>query len=80
MNKIFNLVGHLMAGSNFHSSLQHYFHTKEIPPEDSSLAKIWSSVTGVLNRIEIDPDLIEAPIVHPVLQYKGVVDCVSQVR
>lgn len=73
-------AAHLTAGSNFHSALQTYFVTKQAPATNSPLAALWSSVSSALVNVHPDPELIEAPIVHPILQYKGIVDCVSNVR
>lgn len=73
-------AAHLSAGTSFHGALQKYFDTKETPAPQSSLSGLWTSVTSALVNINDSPELIEAPIVHPVLQYKGIVDCVSNVK
>lgn len=73
-------AAHLTAGSTFHAALQTYFQTKEPPAAKSPLSDVWTSVTSALANIHDEPELIEAPIVHPILQYKGIVDCVSAVK
>lgn len=73
-------VAHLSAGSQFHTALQTYFHTKQAPEPKSPLSGLWTSVAAALVNVHDEPELIEAPIVHPILQYKGIVDCVSGVK
>lgn len=75
------VLAHLTQGSGFHSALQTFFETKQ-PPIDvtEAVSQLWTSVSGPLADIHHDTELVEAPIVHPLLHYKGFVDCVSLFR
>lgn len=70
----------LKIGSHFHSSIQNYFENQEVPDDSSSVFKLWQSVGDVLVKLDPKPVLIEKPILHPDLMYKGVIDCVSIVK
>lgn len=73
-------VDHLTTGSNFHLALQNYLKTNIVPDDSSSIIDLWKSVTNVLNDTKLKPELIEQSLVHPILKYKGIVDCVSTIR
>lgn len=70
----------LDRGLRFHNMLQEYF-TKEsaeklITEEDPNYP-VWKSVQSVLPEIDKQALFVEKRVRHPVLHYKGVVDCVS---
>ncbi|XP_037034186.1 mitochondrial genome maintenance exonuclease 1-like [Bradysia coprophila] len=69
----------LSSGLIFHSSLQQYFLTSEIPTDSSPAFKLWESVRGVLDTFTAMPVSVEKTVHHPILKYKGICDCVSEV-
>ncbi|KAG4068915.1 hypothetical protein HA402_005063 [Bradysia odoriphaga] len=69
----------LSSGLTFHSSLQQYFLTSEVPTDSSPAFKLWESVRGVLDTFTAMPVSVEKTVHHPVLKYKGICDCVSEV-
>lgn len=69
----------LTAGSTFHSSLQEYFLNNEAPEASSPVYKLWESVSGVLDTFTAMPASVEKTVHHPILKYKGIADCVSEV-
>lgn len=69
-------------GHNFHECVgEHVQFGTDI--SDLQLASanegLWESVTPVLEHIS-DVRLVEGSIDHPVLGYKGVIDCVASYR
>lgn len=76
----------LSRGLRFHNLLQDYFTTtaddrdaKELVAEDDPNYPVWKSVQSVLPEIDRDAVFVEKRVQHPVLRYKGVVDCVSTI-
>lgn len=73
----------LSRGLRFHNLLQNYFmglsDNEHLTEESGPDYKVWKSVQTVLPEIERQAMFVEQRLVHPVLQYKGVVDCVSSV-
>lgn len=65
----------LNRGLRFHNSLQDYF--TGIMPDTEDL--VWQSLQSVVPEIERKALFVEKRVVHPVLKYKGVVDCVSSI-
>lgn len=75
------VLAHLTQGSGFHAALQTFFNTKQHPIDVAeAVSKLWTSVSGTLADIRPETELVEAPIVHPLLHYTGFVDCVSLFR
>lgn len=75
-------LAHLTSGSTFHLALQQYFEKQEVPLATSPPVthQLWQSVNSILANIKPIAELVEAPIFHPILQYKGIVDCVSTIE
>jgi len=69
----------LNSGYRFHSSIEHYFRTKEIPTASSPVLQLWESVKGVFDTFTAMPEIVEKPLFHPTLKYKGICDCVSEI-
>lgn len=73
----------LGRGLRFHNLLQDHFTSSS--DTDHSMAQedpnylVWQSVQSVLPEIEKPALFVEQRVCHPVLQYKGVVDCVSTI-
>lgn len=73
----------LSRGLRFHNLLQDYF--TGVLPDDPQITEtdvnfqVWKSVQAVLPEIEREALFVEHRVAHPVLQYKGVVDCVSAI-
>lgn len=72
----------LGRGLRLHNLLQDYF-THGI--EEHSITEahpsylVWKSVRPVLQQVDKQALLVERRVQHPVLRYKGVVDCVSTI-
>lgn len=72
----------LNRGLKFHNMLQEYFTKtgeEDMEPlsEDHPNYLVWKSVQSVLPEVDKEALFVETRVQHPVLQYKGVVDCVS---
>lgn len=76
----FFFLAHLQHGSQFHSSIQNYFDNGDTPNPNSQIYETWKSVSPILDQISDKAELVEAPIAHPALMYKGIVDCVASVN
>lgn len=79
-SNLIKFSAHLTKGSQFHLTLQNYFQTGKIPDDRSPIIDTWSSVNSILSKINPKAELVEASIVHPVLKYKGIVDCVAEIE
>lgn len=71
----------LSRGLRFHNLLQDYFTgvLADDPEITETDALVWKSIQAVLPEIERKALFVEHRLVHPLLQYKGVVDCVSTI-
>lgn len=70
----------LERGKNFHSAIENYLHSGQVPDRDSSIIKLWDSIDTSLNQLNLKPVLLEKPIVHADLKYHGIIDNVSMVK
>lgn len=68
----------LNRGLRFHGILQDYFTGEDISPDKEDL--VWRSVQSILPEIDRKALFVEKRVKHPILHYKGVVDCVSSIR
>lgn len=68
------------TGRTFHSAVENYLETRQTPEDSSSVIKLWRSVSHVLVEMDPKPLLTEAPIVHPHLKYKGIVDGLAVIK
>lgn len=70
----------LNRGKEFHSAIEHFLSQGTIPQPDSSIIKLWDSIDNSLQEMQPKPILLEQPILHADLKYKGIIDNVSVVR
>ena len=76
------LIDSLNQGQKFHSCLKSYLESDEKENYsicDKDVEKCWMSLNHVLPDID-NVKLIEKPVYHPVLMYRGVLDCVASYR
>lgn len=68
----------LNRGTKFHSCIKQYLETKDEKAVelDEDTEKVWQSLENVLPMIS-DVIHIEENVAHPILLYKGIVDCVA---
>ncbi|XP_077290993.1 mitochondrial genome maintenance exonuclease 1-like [Arctopsyche grandis] len=67
----------LERGTQFHNLLsEHFLSVHGVSAVDSALEGVWSSVSHVLKELAT-PKAIESHVVHPVLKYKGIIDCIA---
>lgn len=78
--KMHILSVHLTTGSNFHSSLHQYFETRQKVDYPSPLKELWQSVGKTVATIDGKPALVEQPLCHPYLKYKGIADCAATIE
>ena len=64
------------GGKLFHQLLSQYFTTPDQIKIDGSVEGVWSSVSSVLKNIG-SAKAIESHVVHPVLKYRGIIDCIA---
>lgn len=73
----------LSRGLRFHNMVQDYFtgvsDNDHLTSSTDSDSLVWKSVQSVLPEINRPALFVEKRLVHPVLHYKGVVDCVSTI-
>ncbi|EEB14202.1 conserved hypothetical protein [Pediculus humanus corporis] len=72
----------LNQGQKFHSCLKSYLESDDKENYsicDKDVEKCWMSLNHVLPDID-NVKLIEKPVYHPVLMYRGVLDCVASYR
>ncbi|XP_065346671.1 mitochondrial genome maintenance exonuclease 1-like [Cloeon dipterum] len=67
-----------LRGSQFHSVIQNHLSGKPLtlPPE---IEGCWSSVSKVMPELGMVMNL-ESPVLHPTLQYRGIIDCIAEFR
>lgn len=74
----------LGRGLRFHNMLQDYFNRSDdesetVVSEGDPNYQVWKSVQSILPEIDQKALFVEQRVQHPVLRYKGVVDCVSTI-
>lgn len=67
-------------GKEFHSAIEQYLSNGETPATDSSINQLWQSVNPSLNELKPKAVLLEQPILHADLKYRGIIDNVSMVK
>lgn len=67
-------------GTQFHLAIEHFLDKGEKPEENSPIIKLWHSVDHSLNELKPKSVLLEQPILHADLKYKGIIDNVSIVK
>lgn len=67
-------------GKEFHSAIEQYLSNGEAPASDSSINQLWQSVNPSLNELKPKAVLLEQPILHADLKYRGIIDNVSMVK
>ncbi|XP_031625852.1 mitochondrial genome maintenance exonuclease 1-like [Contarinia nasturtii] len=70
----------LGIGKDFHLAIEKFLISGTVPMPDSHLIKLWQSIDNSLNELQPKPVLLEQPIIHAELKYKGIIDNVSIVR
>lgn len=70
----------LNLGRDFHSAIEQYLTNGQTPDSDSSITHLWQSISPSLNELQPKPVLMEQPVLHADLKYKGIIDNVSLVR
>lgn len=70
----------LDRGKNFHMAIENYLCNGQIPDNDSPIIKLWQSIDSSLNQLKPKSVLLEQPILHADLKYKGIIDNVSIVK
>lgn len=70
----------LQRGKIFHSAIENFLSKGDVPSRDSSIVKLWDSIDNSLNSLKPKPVLLEQPILHADLKYKGIIDNVSIVK
>lgn len=70
----------LLRGKDFHSAIENFLNQGDVPSRDSSIVKLWDSIDSSLNNLKLKPFLLEQPILHADLKYKGIIDNVSIVK
>lgn len=70
----------LARGKNFHAAIEDFLSQGTIPTPDSSIIKLWDSIDNSLKELKPKPVLLEQPILHAELKYKGIIDNVSIVK
>lgn len=70
----------LDRGKEFHSAIENYLSSGTIPGAESSVIKLWESIDNSLKQLQPKAVLLEQPILHATLKYKGIIDNVSVVR
>lgn len=74
-------AGILSNGKSLHSSIECYL--RGTPPEEISIAEPnqghWNSLNAILASID-HVHVLESHVIHPKLQYCGVIDCVAEFR
>lgn len=70
----------LGLGKEFHSAIEQYLSNGEVPTSQSSINQLWQSVNPSLNELKPRAVLMEQPILHADLKYKGIIDNVSLVK
>lgn len=67
-------------GKDFHSAIEQFLNNGETPAPDSSINQLWQSINQSLNELQPKAVLLEQPILHADLKYKGIIDNVSMVK
>lgn len=69
----------LNLGKDFHSAIEQFLNNGQVPEPDSTVNQLWQSVNPSLNELKPKAVLLEQPILHADLKYKGIIDNVSMV-
>lgn len=70
----------LDRGKHFHAAIEDFLSQGTIPTRDSSIIQLWDSIDNSLKELNPKPVLLEQPILHAELKYKGIIDNVSIVK
>lgn len=70
----------LDKGKDFHLAIEDFLNRGQIPAPDSPIIKLWQSIDHSLSELRPKPVLMEQPILHADLKYKGIIDNVSIVK
>lgn len=70
----------LETGKQFHLAVQNYLTDGQVPNCDSPIINLWQSLDDSIKALNPKPLMIEKPIVHAELKYKGIVDNVSLIK
>lgn len=70
----------LDRGKRFHSAIENYLNTGQVPQPESPIIKFWQSIDPSLHELKPKAILLEQPILHADLKYKGIIDNVSIVK
>lgn len=67
----------LDRGKTFHSAIEDFLSQGQEPAHDSPIIQLWQSIDSSLKQLKLTPVLLEQPILHADLKYKGIIDNVS---
>lgn len=70
----------LDRGKTFHSAIEDFLSQGHEPAHDSPIIQLWQSIDSSLKQLKPKPVLLEQPILHADLKYKGIIDNVSIVE
>lgn len=70
----------LDRGKNFHAAIEDFLNRGQTPAPDSPIINLWQSIGQSLDELQPKPVLLEQPILHVDLKYKGIIDNVSVVK
>lgn len=70
----------LQIGKQFHLAIENYLQNGVEPNDNSPVIELWHSLYKDLKRLKPNPVLIEKQVIHPDLQYKGIIDNVSVIK
>lgn len=70
----------LNRGKNFHLAIENFLSQGQVPDNDSPIIKLWQSIDSSLTQLKPKSVLLEKPILHADLKYKGIIDNVSIVK
>jgi len=83
MRKMFSPSEILTRGKQFHDAIQRYLHGESVDNlhiEDLPLISgCWKSLVPVLNHID-GVVAVESEVLHPTLFYRGIIDCIVEIR
>lgn len=68
------------TGSKFHKSIENFLTDRIEPDDTTGIEHLWDSINPTLQTLDAKPLLTEKYVTHPILRYKGIVDCVSIVQ
>lgn len=70
----------LHRGKEFHSAIECFLKFGKYPDSNSSIIKLWESIDSSLNELTPKAILLEQPVLHTDLKYRGIIDNVSMVK